>query len=248
MLAVIPSRQEKVVKMALALAVIVNIVFWFSVRDVEARWENVPPVPDIRFAASSGLGDAQLSYRIIGLMIQNLGDTGGRSTALKEYNYDELAKWFFLQDHLDPRSNYMPYLAAYYFSAVQTPESFRPALDYLVTVGQRPEGEKWRFLAQAVFLARFVMKDTDKALELAKLLAELDNSEMPSWTRQMPVFIMNASGEKETAYALMLEILRTSADKMHPNEVRNMRYYICQKILDKAEAKSNELCKDIPLN
>src|SRR5690606_23680957 len=134
------------------------------------------------------------------------GDTGGRTTSLNDYNYEELAKWFFLADTLDPVSNYVPYLAAFYFGGVQEPEKFRPVLDYLVHVGNRAEGEKWRFLAHAVYLARFELEDNDTALELANKLARVNNPNMPGWTRQMPAFIMNTQGKKEAAYALLLEM------------------------------------------
>jgi hypothetical protein len=230
----------------LALAVGLNILFWFSVRDIQGRWLNVPPVPELKYAEAYGLGDSELSYRMIGLMIQNLGETGGRSISLKDYNYESLSQWFFLEDHLNPRSNFIPYLAAFYFSNIANPEKMRPVIDYLLEVGQRAEGQKWRWLAQAVFLARFKMQDMDRALELAHVLAAVDNPEMPGWARQMPAFVMNAKGEKDAAYALMVEILKSRASELHPNEVTNMRYYICDRLLEKKEAHNNPLCENLP--
>lgn len=234
--------SERSVQLFLAFALLLNIVFWFSVRDIRQEWGNVPPAPELKYAASYGVGDSSFSYRLNGLMVQNLGDTGGRVTALKDYDYDSLAQWFFVQDSLDPHSSYMPYLAAYYFSAVQNPEKFRPIIDYLKEVGQRPEGEKWRWLAQAVFMARFKMNDMDLALELAEVLAQSEAEDVPAWARQMPVFVLNAKGNKMGAYALMLQILKTGADKMHPNEISEMKKYICTRILDKEDARDNPLC------
>ena len=115
-----------------------------------------------------GLGDPSLAYRANSVVLQNLGNTGGRTVSLDQYNYDDLTQWFFLQDKLDQKSDFIPYLASYYFGSVQDPEIFRPILDYLQMVGERPYEEKWRWLAQAVFMARYTMKDLDKALELAK--------------------------------------------------------------------------------
>ncbi|MCB1681011.1 MAG: hypothetical protein H6858_03530 [Rhodospirillales bacterium] len=238
--------QENCVKAFLTAAVVLNIGLWFSVRTVQAKWVNVPPAPDKRFAAAYGLGDAELSYRAVGIMIQNMGDTGGRSASLSDYNYPELVKWFFLEDSLDPLSNYVPYLAAFYFGGVQHPELFRPVLDYLETVGKRSEGEKWRFLAHAIYLARFEMGDSDKALQLANELATVNNPKMPHWTRQMRAFIMNAQGKKQAAYALLLEMLKTDPKNLAPNESNFLRGYICERILDKAEADLNPICKDIP--
>ncbi|PCK00327.1 MAG: hypothetical protein COA45_00660 [Zetaproteobacteria bacterium] len=237
------SSQDKQVQLCLALALLLNILFWFSGRDIQARWNNVPPAPSEKYAAAYGMGDAGFAYRLNGLMLQNLGDTGGRVTSLDDYHYDDLAKWFFLQDALDNKSDYTPYLAAYYFGSVQTPEKFRPVLDYLQKVGSQVEGEKWRWFAQGVFLARFKLNDLDKALEMANVLAKTEYEDAPAWVRQMPAFIMTQQGEKKAAYALLLEILKTSAADLHPNEVNAMKAYICSRTLSKEEAAQNPICE-----
>lgn len=231
-------------KFLLAVAVVLNILLWASVRDTRSEWANVPPVPGVTGAASFALGDTQLAYRGIGIMLQNLGDEGGRATPLKAYNYDELAKWFYIEDQLDPHSAYIPSLAAYYFSAVEDPDKLHPVLDYLATVGSRPEGQNWRWLAQAVHIARFVMGDLDKALILARRLAAVDNPDMPPWTRQMPAFILEAKGDKDDALSIMIEILRSDAEKLDPTEINYMRDYICNRILDEKAALAHPLCQD----
>lgn len=239
------AGRDKVIKGLLFLALVLNVALWFSVRGVQEAWENVPPAPDKRFGASYGLGDTQLAYRAIGLIIQNMGDSGGRTTSLKDYDYHELAKWFFLADGLDPVSNHAPYLAAFYFGGVQEADQFRPLIDYLVLVGTRPVGDKWRFLAHAIYLARFEMQDQDTALMLSEKLAKVNNPKMPGWTRQMRAFVMNAQGKKDAAYALLLEMLKDERG-LAPNEANFLRWYICEKVLEKAEAKLNPLCKDNP--
>ncbi len=237
-------KQDKLLQLFLALFVCLNIVFWFYVRDERAMWNNVPPAPSAEFASSYGLGDHSFAYRINGLMIQNLGDTGGRVTSLQDYDYSRLAEWFFLQDGLDHESSFIPYLASYYFIGLQKPEKYRPVLEYIKVAAGRGDGEKWRWLVQAVFFARFKLNDLDTALDLAHSLAGLENNDLPGWVRQMPAFVMTQKGEKEAAYALMLEILKTSADTMHPNEVNAMKDYICVRILHWKEAKVNPLCQN----
>lgn len=236
------SSQDKFLQICLVIVLLINIMFWFTGRNIQANWNNVPPVPDQKYASAYGLGDVNFAYRLNGIMLQNLGDTGGRVTSLKDYHYDDLAKWFFLQYSLDKHSDYIPYLAAFYFGGVQEPEKFRPVLEYLEKVGRQVEGEKWRWLAQGVFLARFKMKDLDRALEMAQILANTKYEKAPSWVRQMPAFIMTQQGEKKAAYALLLEILKSSAADLHPNEVNAMKAYICERTLSKEEAAVNPLC------
>lgn len=239
------KTNDRLIQLALAITLFLNIVFWFSIRDVQARWENVPPPPSEKFASAYGLGDKSLAYRTNGLMIQNMGDTGGRLTSLVDYDFERLTKWFFLQDYLDEKSNYTPYLAAFYFGSVQDPQKYRPVLPYLTEVGMRPYGQKWRWLVHAVQITKDKLQDNEKALELAQLLAQSKHPDMPNWVQQMPVFVLTDKGQKEAAYALMLEILKSSSENMHPNEIYSMRIYICNKILDQQEAQDNPLCEGI---
>ena len=238
-------RNFTSIKIILGLAFLLNVIGWLGVRYEQTVWMNVPPAPSPQSAVYAGIGDKQFSYRMIGIMIQNLGDAGGRVVALKDYNYDALTDWFYVEDYLDSHSNYIPYLASYYFAASQDPEKFRPVLSYLEEVGKRPEKQKWRWLAQAAYIARFHLHDYDKALQLANELANLDVKGLPVWAKRMPAFVMTAMGEKQAAYALLIETLKTEGDQMQPTEVNALKYYICQKILEKDEAKRNPLCEGI---
>jgi tetratricopeptide (TPR) repeat protein len=233
-------------KLIFVFILICNIATWLYARDFQAKWFNVPPVPSVQGAEAFSVGDKAFSYRSFGIMLQNLGDTGGRSTALDDYNYDELSKWFLLLNKLDPESHFVPFLASYYFGAVQDTDKLYPLVDYLSVVGQRPGAQRWRWLGQAVYLARFEMNDLDFALELAHQLAKIEDEDAPAWTKQMPAFVYNARGNKEEALAVMMEILRTSADKIHPNEVNHTRDYICNRLLEESEAAQYEFCEDIP--
>ena len=100
----------------------------------------------------------------------------------------------------------MPYIASFYFGALDdTTEKLRPLIHYLYEVGNAAEGEKWRWLAHAVYLARFKLQDLDLAYKMALDLAALanqDGSDLPNWARQMPAFILNAKGDKQAAMAI----------------------------------------------
>lgn len=230
----------------LGFALVASMALWASSHSLRGRWMNVPPVPSRLGASALSLGDAQLAYRSAGLMLQNFGDTGGRTTALTEYNYPALKDWFLLEDKLDPASNFVPMLAAFFFGSTGKPEQVAHVIDYLETVGRRPEGEKWRWMAHAVYLARHVQKDKGRALDLAKALSENSNPDMPAWTRAMPALILNEQGSKQAAYQIMTGILKKSVESMDPAEVRYIRDYICDEILSKSESLTHPLCTQKP--
>jgi len=237
-------KGETPVYAAFFLILFVQIVFALFLRPVDSFYDVVPPVPTERSAAIQFLGDRELAYRFLGTQIQNFGDTGGNNTALKDYDFEKLSRWFFLQNSLNEKSDYIPFLAAYLFGGTQDPSKLPPVIDYLAIVGNNAEGEKWRWLAQAVYSSRFQLKDNDLALALSYKLSALYRSGMPAWTKQMPAFIQLHMGDDEAAYLFMRGLLAESHEGMHPNEVNFMVDYICNR-LDIPQARNDPLCTDV---
>lgn len=239
-------KEKQVPIIFLLIFSVANLLFWGQSHTVQKQWMNVPPVPAQTSVSMIALGDEQLAYRFYATMLQNLGNMDGKQISLKDYNYQSLKNWFFLEDHLDPVSNIIPMIAAYYYGAVKDKEKLGEVLDYLAVVGQRPEGEKWRWLGHAVYLARHEQKDNKRALELAKLLAANKSPDLADWAKQMPVFILQEEGQTELAYKIMLNILISNVDTMHPNEINYMKDYICNTILKKrSDIPKPEFCYDL---
>jgi hypothetical protein len=192
----------------------------------------VPPVPSTRGAIMMSLGDAEFSYRFLAITLQNLGDVGRDVTPLKNYDYEKLGKWFFLLHSLDPASDHVPMIAAYYFGATRIPGNVAVIVDYLGVVGQIPAGEKWRWLAQAAYLAQHRMNNVDLALKFAYKLVSMNRDEgieMPQWARQMPAFILNNHGDKEAAKKLMSNMLVSEKTAL-PEEVNFMKSFLIEQL------------------
>ncbi|MEM6812369.1 MAG: hypothetical protein AAF549_07875 [Pseudomonadota bacterium] len=225
-------RQKKTLPFSVFIFfLIMMILSWFYTKDLEAKWLNVPPAPSLERSAIFALGDSQMAYRFYTIMLQNLGNVGGEVQALKNYNYNQLKDWFFLLDQLDSQSDAVPLLAAYYFGAVNDPDKLKRVIDYLVIVGSRPEGEKWRWLGHAVFIARHVIKDNELALDLAYKLAANKSPDLADWAKQMPAFILQEEGDTKEAFDIMMSILISNVDTLHPAEINFMTDYICNTIL-----------------
>lgn len=220
----------------------INTLYWLTARDVKPVWANVPPVPSYNTALAFALGDGQLAYRSYAFMLQNLGDSGGQSEMLVNYDYDRLGEWFMLIHRLDPVSDFMPLLAAFYYGSTPAAHDLDPVIDYLVKVGESTEGEKWRWLAQAVYLARFRQQDLDQALQLSYMLNDHPKKGRPAWSYQMPAFVLNDLGEKEAAHDLLIKLLIDRVDELDPAEVNFTKEYICDRILTKTEKRQHPLC------
>ena len=238
-------RQRIILYVAFLVALGLNIGFWSHSRHLQAVWVNVPPAPAEYAAAAVGLGDRQLAYRFYSKMIQNFGTTGGRFESLEDYNYEHLYDWFMLADALDPYADFIPFLAGYNFGLSREDAHLDYVIDYLTIVGQRPHGQKWRFLGHAVYLARYRQNDLEKAMQLAEILAGLEMDNMPAWTVQMPAFIAAQQGNRKGALNILMTLLTESADDMHPNEVFFMIDYICERLLEADERRANPYCRQL---
>lgn len=237
------QKHKHVIYGAFICFVFVNFALWIYVRDQKVEWANVPPVPLYEQAQFMSLADPQMTYRSIAFMLQNLGSTGGDIKALDDYNYEMLADWFFLSAKLDPKAKIIPHLAAFYYTAAQTPKKIKPIIPYLYFAGSLPHEGSWRWLAHGTYLAKHVLDEEPLALFFADELAKLDQPDMPIWTKQMRAFVRFDQGDKEAAYDLMKAMLASEVEKQSPQEIFFMREYICDKILDPVRAKQDPICE-----
>ncbi len=219
------------VKALLALFVLANFSLWYASSHVQAQWDGVPPVPTQQGATMMMLGDEQFSFRFGALTLQHLGDGGGRVTPIKDYDFEKLGRWFWLLHALDPASEHVPFIAAYYFGGTPNPEQVGIVVDYLGKIGENPYGEKWRWLAHAAYLARHKMKDLQLALDLAYRLSrmQLADGEVPLWARQLPAFILKEQGGIESAKEF-IETMLLDTDTTNPNEVNFMKSWLIEQV------------------
>ena len=226
-----PAAVRQGVSVGAAIILGLNFLLWLASSDIYSRWEGVPPVPTHDGAVMMTLGDSEFSFRFGAITLQNLGDTGGQTTPLKDYNYQALGGWFMLLDGLDPASNHVPMLAAYYFGATRSPKDAAVLVDYLRHGGENPVGNKWRWLVQAIFMARHRLHDTHLALDLAYELSKMQpvGDTLPEWARQMPAFVLKEQGDKQAARKIVEDLL-VSSQNFHPNEVSFMRSYLVEQL------------------
>jgi hypothetical protein len=211
----------------------IQLVFWMETRPYKPKMEVVPAVPGELAVEALSLGDKEFLFRLLGLHLQNFGDTFGRFTALREYNFERLNGWFNLLDSLDAESDYIPTLASYYFSQTQNVPDVIHVVNYLRDHSEHRVNQKWWWQSQAVYLASHKLEDDDLALELAKPL--LYAEDVPIWVNQLPAFIYEKRGEFGDALAIM-EHVQQHADEIEPGELNFIRHFIEER-LSKLEQK-----------
>lgn len=212
---------------------------WPGVRSVVPFMEIVPDVPSELTVKALSFGDEQFYFRVLAMEIQNAGDTYGRFTALRKYDYNKLEKWFYLLDTLDPKASHIVALASYIFSQTPKYEDLPHMVRYIEDHSYRDLRNNWWWMSQAVIIANHKLKDKKWALELAYKLAETpDDVKKPIWVKQMPAFILEQLGEKAEALAIIYGIAQ-SADDLSPGEINFMNYFIQQRLGMVNEAVEN---------
>lgn len=206
-----------------------QITFWNHSRHVLPEMKIVPDVPGKDVVKALSLGDEQFYFRVLALEIQNAGDTYGRFTPLKNYDYSKLGAWFHLLDTLDNRSDFIPSVATYYYGQTQNVPDVRYIVDYLYDYASwRPE-QKWWWLIQAIYLANHKLEDPDLALKVGQPL--LDAHGIPLWARHFPAFIYEQKGEPEQALYVMEHVLESvKENKLSREDFNFMKYFIEERI------------------
>ena len=201
---------------------------WHGTKNISPNLDILNKPEDKMTADIFSFGDKQFYFRIKSLMIQNAGDSFGRFTALKKYNYQFLYEWLTLLDHLDSRSNFTPSIASYIFGQTQTSEDVRYIVDYLETHAEKDLETKWWWMYQAVYLANKRLGDSKKALDLAYKLSST-KADIPMWARQMPAFILEGRGELVEAKYFM-ESIANNIDDISDKEINFMNYFINERL------------------
>jgi hypothetical protein len=224
---------------------VVHVAFSFSLNDKKATWLNVPPAVNEKTMDAIALGDRAMIYRAAAIMLQNIGNTGGRNERFEKYDYKALKDWFIAAHKLDAESDVMPALAAYYYSASEDRAQLSALVDYLEIAGDVEKGQKWRWMAQGAYIARFRMNDLPRALEIANHLNNAQNPSIPAWGRQMSAIILGDMGEKQAALGIILELMDTRGDVLAPQELFVMKEYMCRALISPDEAIYADFCETL---
>ena len=219
---------KKCTTLIVLLTTLFQLGIWTETSKILPRLDIIEDAPHIAEARIEALGDSQLAFRTLAFSLQNSGDSFGRFTALKNYDFEVVAGWLHLLDKLDAKSNYTPSIASYYYSNTQRKEDNKYIVEYLNSHYDTDPKNKWWWLTQAVSIANFKMKNKELALKYAKKLAQSE-AEIPLWARNMGIFILEQMGEKDQAYNLIREIAE-NREQYSESELNFMNYFIKERL------------------
>lgn len=240
------NRRDKrffsAVRICILTFLALQLVFWYKTENVKPNLGILPPVPSENRIKLGSLGDSQFYFRMKAFRLQNAGDTFGRVTAFKDYDYAKLYRWLKILDILDSKSNFTPYLAGYYYSNSQDKEDAYYMVRYLEEHFDTDPDEKWWWLYQAYNITDKVIGDKEEALRIAWRLHDDTTDSAPIWTKQMVAFAYEGGDNACASYAVINQIMQDiQSGKMtaKDRELEFMASFIEER-LPKVQKKLNE--------
>lgn len=212
---------------------IIHAVYYHQNRHNFVELQIQDHVPSQREIEFNSLGDKASYFRVLALELQFMGDTYGRSTPLKDYDYKLLYNWFRTLDSLDNISDYVPSLAAYYYSMTPKTADIQYLVNYLTEHSLHRIDQKWWWIYQASYLAFHKLGDKKQGIKIAEYLTTT-KANIPIWIRQIPALYHEKIGDKEGAYIIIKSIM-DNIDNISEKELNFMHFFIKErlKILEK---------------
>ncbi|MEX2480814.1 MAG: hypothetical protein WD928_08135 [Gammaproteobacteria bacterium] len=229
------TAVPRAVMVLLALALAAQITIG-SVREGPATAVSTlpwpPSVPTLRVVA---LGEEAVLARLIMLWLQAFDYQPGVSIPFHALDYGRLEAWLERALTLDPGFQYPLLAAVRLYGDVADADRQRRMIAFVRRHFVADPQQRWQWMAHAVYLAKHRLGDLELALALAEELAAAPpDPAIPSWARQMHIFVREDMGEIESAKVLLGGLLE-SGEITDPHE----RWFLSQR-LHELEARSDD--------
>ncbi|MEM7465339.1 MAG: hypothetical protein AAF387_00475 [Pseudomonadota bacterium] len=226
---------------ALVICASLQYVVQKNLSDLRADARSLPPPPSIEFATLASLDSPIFAAQLIMLRLQSFDVQPGISLSFKSLDYERVIAWLAVILKLNPDGQYPLLSAVRVYGEVQDPARQRRILNFVRDEFEKDPTHRWPWLAHAVYVAKHRLKDNAYALLLAEqLAAHQDNSSIPSWARQMNIFVLEDMGELESAKVLLGGLL-DSGKITDPHEqwfLSNRLAELEQQISEQTKAKN----------
>jgi len=216
------------VRAVLLLALATQIYVGSHRASPAAMAAGLPPAPPGAALRVLALGEPAVLARLLMLWLQAFDYQPGLSIAFRALDYSRVEAWLDRALELDPSAQYPLLAAVRLYGEVADPERQRRMIGFVQRHFAADPKRRWPWMAHAVYLAKHRLHDFDLALALAAELAAVPaHPAIPSWARQMHIFVLEDMGELEAAKVLLGGLL-DSGEISDPHE----QWFLSQRLHD----------------
>lgn len=210
----------RVALLLMGAALTAQIALHSTIPRAVARAQDLSPPPTLRTLQMASLGEPLPAAKMMNLFLQAHDNQPGLSVPFRDLDYPMVIRWLARILEVDPRGQY-PLLAASRLYG-DIPDAGRQRL-MLAFVHQQflvDPDRRWAALAHAAHIARHRLHDMKLAREYARSLRENAlGPNVPSWARQMEIFLLADMNQHESA-RILLGALLESGQVRDPAEYR----------------------------
>ncbi len=150
------------------------------------------------------LGEAPLASYAMNIYIQTFDSQAQKSLGIRTLDHPAIRQWLAQAITINPTSSYALLLASRVYASAANPVDARKTLEFVHQHFLSSPEQNWPWLAHAVHVARYELGDIELAKRYAKSLAEHGTSpKIPSWAKQLEIFLLEANNETEAARQLL---------------------------------------------
>lgn len=183
---------------------VAQICVWFFAHTIKPKYIITPFPPTKTEIEAMSFGDRQLLFRMLVFKIQNAGDAIGQYHNFNEYDYKKLRTWFEALDDIDSHSEYIPYMAAYYYSIVRNVEKSKIIADYIANYASVDPQKHWRLMTTALYIYKTQVPHSEN--EIYAIGELLLTQKIPMWAKALAAFFLKESGDLCASYELIMKV------------------------------------------
>lgn len=169
-----------------------------------AAAQALPDAPSLVALRLAAVGEPQALGQALTLWLQAFDNQPGVSIPFASLDYGRVEAWLDRLLGLDPRAQYPLMMATQLYGQVPDLDKDRRMLAFAHRRFLEDPDRRWPWLAHAAIMARHRLKDPQLALTYADDLARhATGPGVPSWARQMHIFLRADLGQSEAARILL---------------------------------------------
>jgi hypothetical protein len=166
---------------------------------------DLPMPPSVATLRVIALGDPIPLGQAMALYLQAFDNQPGVSIPFAALDYDRVQAWLGSVLELDPVGQYPLLMASHLYAQVlPRPDKQRVMSEFIYREFFADPNRRWPSLAHVAIMAKHRLHDLPLALRYADAIRDrAHGTGVPSWARQMHIFLREDMGELETAKILL---------------------------------------------
>ena len=182
--------------------------------------ENLTTPPPATVLRLASLGDPVALGKALMLYVQSFDLQAGNPIPLARLDYARVEDWLSRILELDPKGQYPLMAAARLYAEIPDKAKQLQMLEFIFREFAKDPDARWPWLAHAAVIAKHKRGDLPLARRYAAAIqASAKGSNVPTWAKQMEIFILEDMNELETA-RIMIGGLLESGQIHDPVEIR----------------------------